>query len=163
MWGSRWHPRLPPPGLATQMASPKSSCRKTPDRTRSCACQSHGKRAGVLWLAGSRLRASPPKSRGMGSPRKKEVLLPEEAESRCWTGKTTDVHCTYGWKKAVSRALYMGQTITEDDLLIHTENKHFPTPADYTNSVWSWKVLFLKIKKQLLSFDLGEVGSFIYI
>lgn len=47
-----------------------------------------------------RNRVNPPKPHGMGSPGEAEVLLPEEAESRCWTSKTTDVQYILCMKKS---------------------------------------------------------------
>lgn len=53
-------------------------------------------------------RVSPPKPHGMGFPGETEVLLPEEAESRCWTSKTTDVHYILCMKKSCLQGLTHG-------------------------------------------------------
>lgn len=106
-------------------------------------------------------RVSPPELRGAGSPWEKEVVLPEAEQMLSRQNNRCPLHLRM--EKAVCRAFCMGQVVTENYLLIHTESKHFPLipQTEQVQSSTSNNGLFPEDKKQLLPVDWG--GGWIFV
>lgn len=101
--GSR-SPRPPPPTVSTQMAPPRAPVEK-PQRWHGHVPAKHVEenRGPLIGQAQAAFRTRV----GRGSahrnstervPHGKKKLCCQKKLSRCWAGKTTDVHYTYGWK-----------------------------------------------------------------
>lgn len=129
--------------------------------TWSRACQSYGRELGSSDWPGPGYfpilcwkRVGPPELHGLGSPREKEVVLPEDAEQML--SRQNNRCPLHLWmEKAVCRAFYTGQMIIENYLLIHTESKHFPLIPQTKQVQFSTSNngLFPEDKKQLLPVD----------
>lgn len=133
-WGARWHqmPQTTSSWPSTDGFS-KSTCRKTPERTRSQACHPHGKSSGVFCLARPGLldspvleQGQPTQSHGVASPRAERGSVARSGREQMLSRHNSSCPPHLWMQKAVCRAFCMGQAATDNCSLIHTGSEHFP-------------------------------------
>lgn len=134
MLGVRWHqmPQTTSSWPSTDGFS-KSTCRKTPERTRSQACHPRGKSSGVFCLARPGLldspvleQGQPTQSHGVASPRAERGSVARSGREQMLSRHNSSCPPHLWMQKAVCRAFCMGQAATDNCLLIHTGSEHFP-------------------------------------